>query len=105
MLIAGKTGTGKTRVIEQLARSVDLEGLAGHRGSTFGQLLEPQPSQIDFENALSIDLMKQLASGERRIYLEDEGHLIGKRFIPVALADKMKEAPMLLVEQSPNRFV
>lgn len=100
VLIAGKTGTGKTRVVVQLARSVDLEGLAGHRGSTFGQLLEPQPSQIDFENALSIDLMKLLAPGERRIYLEDEGHLIGKRSIPVELADKMKEAPMMLVEQS-----
>ncbi|MEH6580537.1 MAG: tRNA 2-selenouridine(34) synthase MnmH [Halioglobus sp.] len=100
VLIAGKTGTGKTRVIEQLPRSVDLEGLAGHRGSTFGQLLEPQPSQIDFENALSIALMKQLAGGENRIYLEDEGHLIGRRYLPQALGDKMKEVPMFVVEES-----
>ena len=57
-LISGRTGTGKTRVISRLARSVDLEGLANHRGSTFGQLPEAQPSQIDFENALSIALLK-----------------------------------------------
>jgi tRNA 2-selenouridine synthase len=100
ILIAGKTGTGKTRVIEQIARSVDLEGLAGHRGSTFGQLLEPQPTQIDFENVLSIELMRLLAGHEQRIFLEDEGHLIGQRYLPPILGDAMKEAPMLVVEET-----
>jgi len=100
VLIAGKTGTGKTRVIEQLDRSVDLEGLAVHRGSTFGQLLEPQPRQIDFENSLSIALMKLLADGEERIYLEDEGRLIGRLYLPDILQEKMKIAPMVVVEQS-----
>ncbi len=100
VLIAGKTGTGKTRVIEQLSRSVDLEGLANHRGSSFGQLLEPQPRQIDFENALSIALMKLLAGGEKRIYLEDEGRLIGRLYLPDILQAKMKQAPMVVVEQT-----
>jgi tRNA 2-selenouridine synthase len=100
VLIAGKTGTGKTRVIEQLARSVDLEGLANHRGSSFGQLLTPQPRQIDFENALSIALMKLLAGGEKRIYLEDEGRLIGRLYLPDILQAKMKQAPMAVVEQT-----
>jgi tRNA 2-selenouridine synthase len=63
-------------------------------------LLEEQPSQIDFENLLSIDLMKLLAAGVRRIYLEDEGHLIGRRYLPQKLGACMKEAPMLVVEQS-----
>lgn len=100
VLIAGKTGTGKTRVIEQLNRSVDLEGLARHRGSTFGQLLAPQPRQIDFENSLSIALMKLLAKGGERIYLEDEGRLIGRLYLPDLLQEKMKTAPMAVVEQS-----
>ncbi len=100
VLIAGKTGTGKTKVIEQLTRSVDLEGLAVHRGSSFGQLLEPQPRQIDFENALSIALMKLLDGGEERVYLEDEGRLIGRLYLPDALQEKMKEAPMAIVEQT-----
>ncbi len=100
VLISGKTGTGKTRVIAQLPRGVDLEGLAGHRGSTFGQLPQAQPSQIEFENALSIGLMKLLDQGAAPIFLEDEGHLIGRINLPDALRLKMKEAPMLVVQQS-----
>ena len=78
VLVSGKTGTGKTRVIHRLERSVDLEGLAHHRGSTFGQLPQPQPSQIDFENTLSIARMKLLAGDQSRVYLEDEGRMIGR---------------------------
>jgi tRNA 2-selenouridine synthase len=100
VLIAGKTGTGKTRVIDQLSRSADLEGLANHRGSSFGALLEPQPRQIDFENSLSIVLMKLLAGAEKTIYLEDEGRLIGRVYLPDALQEKMKAAPMAIVEQT-----
>lgn len=100
ILIAGKTGTGKTRVIDQLQRCADLEGLAKHRGSSFGGLLEPQPRQIDFENALSIILMKLLAGAEKTIYLEDEGRLIGRLYLPDALQEKMKAAPMAIVEET-----
>lgn len=100
ILISGKTGTGKTRVIENLERSVDLEGLANHRGSTFGQLPDGQPTQIDFENALSIALLKKLDGGERRIYLEDEGRLIGRVHLPEVLREKMTTSPMAIVEQS-----
>ncbi len=99
VLIAGKTGSGKTRVIEAIDNSVDLEGIARHRGSTFGQLLEPQPSQIDFENLISIALLKLLDSGAAPIYLEDEGHLIGKLALPDVLRDKMRLAPMLVVDE------
>ena len=99
ILVAGKTGTGKTRVINRLARSIDLEGLANHRGSSFGQLPQPQPSQIDFENALSIALMKLLDGQQTRLFLEDEGRLIGRLSLPDVLRQKMKGAPMLVVEQ------
>jgi tRNA 2-selenouridine synthase len=100
VLISGKTGTGKTRVVQALPRAVDLEGLAGHRGSTFGELPQPQPAQIDFENALSIALLKLLAQGERRVFVEDEGRLIGRIYLPEVLRDRMKDAPLLVVEQS-----
>lgn len=100
VLIAGKTGTGKTRVITRLVRSVDLEGLANHRGSSFGQLPTPQPSQIDFENYVSIALMKLLARSPGRIFLEDEGRLVGRRYLPDSLYQKMATAPMAVVEQS-----
>lgn len=100
VLISGKTGTGKTRVIADIERSVDLEGLANHRGSTFGQMPDGQPTQIDFENALSIALLKMLNSGEGRIYLEDEGRLIGRVHLPAVLREKMAISPMAIVEQS-----
>jgi tRNA 2-selenouridine synthase len=100
VLVSGKTGTGKTRVINCLSRAVDLEGLANHRGSSFGQLPTPQPSQIDFENSVSIALLRLLASGGQRVFLEDEGRLIGSLALPNALREKMAVTPLLLLEQS-----
>jgi tRNA 2-selenouridine synthase len=97
ILVSGKTGTGKTRVIEQLQHcSVDLEGLAHHRGSTFGALPDDpeQPSQIDFENEISIKLLKLLdAAGPGqtpRVFVEDEGNRIGRINLPNVLRDRMK---------------
>jgi tRNA 2-selenouridine synthase len=99
VLIAGKTGSGKTRVIEALATSIDLEGLARHRGSSFGGLLDPQPGQIDFENQLAIAMLKRLHGGTSRLYVEDEGHLIGRLSLPAVLRDRMRNAPMAVVEE------
>ena len=99
VLVSGKTGTGKTRVIAHLERSVDLEGLARHRGSTFGQLPEGQPSQIDFENGISIALLKLLAGAGTRVFVEDEGRLIGRLYLPEALRETMKASPMVVVEE------
>ncbi|AQA17448.1 tRNA 2-selenouridine(34) synthase MnmH [Halioglobus japonicus] len=100
VLIGGKTGTGKTRVVWDLSDCIDLEGLANHRGSTFGQMPSPQPSQIDFENQLSIAFMKLLNRAGPRVYLEDEGRLIGRLYLPEILRDKMKHAPLVIVEQN-----
>ena len=99
VLIAGKTGTGKTRVIDAIKRAVDLEGLANHRGSSFGRLLDPQPSQIDFENSLSIDLLRLMEAGEPTVFLEDEGRLIGRANLPDSLCEKMQASPLLVVEE------
>jgi len=99
VLIAGKTGTGKTRVIEVIERAVDLEGLAKHRGSSFGRLLDPQPSQIDFENSLSIDLLRLMAAAESAVFLEDEGRLIGRVNLPDSLCEKMQASPLLVVDE------
>tara|TARA_R110002110_G_scaffold205066_7_gene417155 strand:+ start:298796 stop:299905 length:1110 start_codon:yes stop_codon:yes gene_type:complete len=101
VLVSGKTGTGKTRVIHRLPRGIDLEGLANHRGSSFGQLPEGQPSQIDFENAISIAFLQLLhTGGGNRVYLEDEGRLIGRLSLPEILRKKMALAPMLIVQQT-----
>ena len=49
-ILGGCTGANKTGLLHQLEKNgahvIDLEGLAGHKGSAFGNLdLEPQPSQ------------------------------------------------------------
>lgn len=109
LLVAGKTGTGKTRVIHAVANAVDLESLAHHRGSSFGRLLEEQPTQIDFENALAIALLRRQAhdsdldsaqpDGLPTVLLEDEGRLIGRLSLPAELREKMQVSPMLVVEE------
>ncbi len=99
-LVSGRTGTGKTRVIAALARSVDLEGRAGHRGSAFGQLPTGQPSQISFENALAVDFLRLADSGDRPVYVEDEGRIIGSLYLPSVLRETMGSAPYVLIEES-----
>jgi tRNA 2-selenouridine synthase len=90
----------KTRVIAALDRAIDLEQLARHRGSSFGHLPEAQPSQIDFENALSIGFLQLLQRGDGPVVLEDEGRLIGRLALPENLRQRMQGAPMLAVEES-----
>jgi len=100
VLVSGRTGVGKTRVLYNLEQGVDLEGLAKHRGSTFGSLLEPQPSQIDFENSLSIEVLKVSNHSKNLLFLEDEGKLIGRLSLPDSLRKSMAEAAMVFVEAS-----
>lgn len=98
VLIAGKTGTGKTRVLTKLPAdaTVDLEARANHRGSAFGKRFTPQPAQIDFENRIAIDFLKAGST----VFLEDESRTIGKAHLPLPLQEAMKAAPVLLLEDS-----
>ena len=98
VLISGRTGSGKTLVIKELQRSIDLEGMANHRGSAFGRQVTPQPSQIDFENRLSIALMKQRAKHHHVIFAEDEGKLIGHLQLTPKFLEHMKVSPLAVLE-------
>ena len=100
LLVAGKTGCGKTHLLNGLPGAVDIEGAARHRGSAFGALPEPQPGQIDFENALAIDLLKLDFESLPALILEDEGRAVGSLAIPHVLFSAMKQAPIALVEES-----
>ncbi len=102
--LAGPTGSGKTILISEVHDhypSLDLEGLARHRGSAFGAMSEPQPSQIDFENTLSLEVMKLDARAQSKILplVEDESRLIGKCVLPGILFEKINTSPALLIEE------
>ena len=98
VLIGGRTGNGKTLLLNQLASTVDLEGLARHRGSSFGSLPVEQPSNIDFENAAAIELMRLEEQGNTRVFLEDEARLIGRVCLPDTLRNAMATAPIYSLE-------
>ncbi len=99
-VLSGRTGTGKTRILHQLPNPVDLEGLANHRGSSFGRRVTPQPSQIDFENRLSVAMLKaHHLKGGGPVYLEDESRLIGRCVLPGGLRQRMASAPVLVLER------
>ncbi|MDH4609860.1 tRNA 2-selenouridine(34) synthase MnmH [Pseudomonas sp. BN102] len=100
VLVGGLTGTGKTEVIAQLANSLDLEGHANHRGSSFGKRATPQPAQIDFENALAIDILKKRAAGHQQFVLEDEGRIVGSCSVPLELYHGMQEYPLVWLDDS-----
>lgn len=97
-LIGGRTGNGKTLLIKQIGNTLDLEGLANHRGSSFGNLGVEQPSNIDFENSVTIELMKLNNKGISQLYLEDEARLIGRVCIPEVLVKAMHRASIAILE-------
>lgn len=100
VVVAGKTGSGKTHFINQLQNSLDLEGLANHRGSAFGKRVVPQPAQIDFENALAVRCLHLDWSGNRRIAVEDESRAIGSLSVPLDLHQRMLQAPIAMLEET-----
>ncbi|MDF3195035.1 tRNA 2-selenouridine(34) synthase MnmH [Pseudomonas sp. 1928-m] len=100
VILGGLTGTGKTDVLVQLNNSLDLEGHANHRGSSFGKRASGQPAQIDFENRLAIDLLKQRARGTEQFVLEDEGRMVGSCTVPLALYQGMQQYPLVWLEDA-----
>lgn len=59
LLIGGCTGNGKTLLVQSFDNGIDLEGIAHHRGSSFGRTLETQFSQATFENHLAVSMLKK----------------------------------------------
>ncbi len=98
VVLGGRTGSGKTRLLKQLDNSIDLEGLANHRGSAFGPTATPQPTQINFENNLAIELLKKEAAGHQLIVIEDEGRNVGSIGLPQRLFEAMQTSPLVMLE-------
>lgn len=100
-ILGGFTGSGKTKVLQELKRLgqnvIDLEALANHKGSAFGALgQEAQPGQEMFENKLALELWK--AGDVEAIWLEDESQRIGQNMIPANLWEQMRSSPVYFLD-------
>jgi tRNA 2-selenouridine synthase len=94
LVLSGRTGSGKTELLRALAQTIDLEGLAGHRGSAFGALEQIQPAPVTFENSLAV---KWLQCSGRALVLEDESRTIGRLALPETWHIRMQTAPVVLL--------
>ena len=106
LLVGGQTGVAKTRLLNEgnagrpIPGSVDLEGLANHRGSAFGRRITAQPTQIAFELALGVALVQQQSGNHRFLILEDEGRLIGRCALPQPIHASRAQADWIRVDAS-----
>ena len=100
IVLGGMTGTGKTDVLALLEHALDLEGHANHRGSSFGKRITEQPSNIDFENRLAIDVLRKRAKGIAHFVLEDESRLVGRCALPLPLYQRMQTLPIVWLEDT-----
>lgn len=111
-IIGGYTGSGKTETLKALqekgAAVIDLERLANHKGSAFGNIGMPkQPTQEMFENRLGCELLamsyepatsKAPFRGLGGIWLEDESQRIGLVNIPHELWKTMRQSPVYFLD-------
>jgi len=95
IILAGRTGSNKTKLINKLNNSIDLEKLANHRGSAFGKRSTPQPTPINFENMLSV---KYFQHNNKKLILEDESRTIGRLVIPDLFYNKMRQSNICILE-------
>jgi len=101
IMLSGPTGSGKTEILHEIAglghQVLDLEGLANHRGSSFGGIGQPpQPGTEQFTNLiieqiLAFDLSKP-------IWVEGESQTIGRVFILDELFSQMNSCPTLRID-------
>jgi tRNA 2-selenouridine synthase len=103
VVLCGLTGSGKSRLLAALyaagAQTLDLEGMARHRGSLLGEFPDAvQPSQKAFETAIAAALFE--LDPARAVFVESESKRIGKLQVPETLLGRMHRARSLTLVAS-----
>ncbi len=111
LIIGGMTGSGKTDILKEIIKQgeqgIDLEGIACHKGSSFGSIGQAaQPTSEQFENELHLlfsdFLAAPLPDTTGKIWLEDESRGIGKVFLPNHLWQQMQNSPIIYIQIPKN---
>ncbi len=100
IILGGYTGSGKTILLKKVSNFIDLEGIANHRGSSFGRHATPQPSQINFENQLAYSIIQLQESGAKTMILEDEGIHVGTCYLPKPFFNYTNQGELVILEVS-----
>lgn len=108
IVLGGKTGTGKTHLLKKLAEKgeqiLDLEGLANHRGSSFGSIgLPPQPTVEQFENLMAEKL--RLLDPRLPLWVENESRKIGRIILPDGFYEQMTKCLLIDIQKSPEERI
>ncbi len=103
-IVGGYTGSGKTVILSELKNNneavIDLEGIAGHRGSAFGRIGLPEQTTVEmFENNLATTLSNvEKEHPNKNIWIEDESQRIGAVSIPHMLWKNMRLSLVYFVD-------
>ncbi|MBP2654619.1 MAG: selU [Firmicutes bacterium] len=103
VVLAGSTGVGKTTILKELAAkghpTIDLEGLANHRGSVFGQIGLGKSTTMPMFEAAVLEFLEKYQD-KPYIIVECESSQIGNVYIPKVLRDGMSIGKKILVQAS-----
>lgn len=99
-VLNGYTGTGKTKILEALQEEgypvLDLEKMANHRGSVFGQIGLKPHNQKMFDILFVQDALKYKDSPY--VLFEAESRRIGRAILPNFLLEKKDEGIQIFIK-------
>lgn len=103
LVLGGKTGAAKTVLLQKLKERgeqvVDLEGLANHKGSSFGAIGQPaQPTVEQFENLLAEQLREIHLN--QALWVENESRRIGQIILPDSFYLQMTQSPRIEIDKT-----
>jgi tRNA 2-selenouridine synthase len=102
VILHGMTGVGKTKILHQLAEdhpTLDLEQMANHRGSVFGQIgIAKAHNQKTFDSLL-LDRLLELRKANYLVF-EAESRRIGNVSLPDFFMDWRKEGMHFILQPS-----
>jgi tRNA 2-selenouridine synthase len=99
-VLNGGTGTGKTAILHRLKDKglpvLDLEGMAGHRGSVFGHIGTSPNNQKKFDSLLVQKILSMQDSPF--VLFEAESKRIGKVMVPDYLLKKKEQGTHIILK-------